>query len=90
MNSSKNWELRIDNKVFKALKRIPDSEVKKITATIRALPDNPYAGDIRKVRGEEMVWRRRVGEYRIFYEVYQRERYIDVRWVERKGSKTYS
>ena len=90
MNSNRNWELRVDEKVFKALKKIPKPEVKKITDTIRALPDNPYAGDIQKVRGEETTWRRRVGEYRIFYEIYQQESRIDVRWVERKGSKTYS
>ena len=90
MNSNGNWELHVDEKVFKALKKIPKPEAKKITSAIRALPDNPYAGDIRKVRGEDATWRRRIGEYRIFYGVYQQEKRIDVRWVERKSSKTYS
>lgn len=89
MNSNTNWELHIDDKVYKVLKKIPQSETKKITQAIRALPDNPYAGDLRKVRGEEGTWRRRIGEYRIFYEVHQHERRIDIRWVERKGSNTY-
>jgi len=90
MNSNESWDLRVDEKVLKALKKIPKTEAKRITVAIRALPDDPYAGDIRKVRGEKATWRRRIGEYRIFYEVYQTEKRIDVRWVERKGSKTYS
>jgi len=90
MNSNKNWELHIDEKVYKVLKKFPKSEVKRITQAIRALPSDPYAGDLRKVQGEQDTWRRRIGEYRIFYEVRQTEKRIDVRWVERKGSKTYS
>ena len=90
MNSNKSWELHIDDKVYKALKKIPKQEVRKITHAIRVLPDDPYAGDLRKVRGEAATWRRRIGEYRIFYEVHQAEVRIDVRWIERKGSKTYS
>ena len=90
MNLNKNWELHIDDKVYKALKKFPKQEIKRITQAMRALPDDPYAGDLRKVRGEQDTWRRRIGEYRIFYEVHQTEKRIDVRWVERKGSKTYS
>ncbi len=81
--------MRIDDEVYKALKRVPKAEVNKITQAIRALPHNPYAGDLQKIRGEEYAWRRRIGEYRIFFEVYQHTRRIDVRWVERRGSKTY-
>jgi len=82
--------LRIDEKVLKALKKIPKQDTKRITQAIRDLPNDPYAGDVRKVQGERNTWRRRIGEYRIFFEVRQSERYIDVYWVERKGSKTYS
>ena len=90
MNSSKNWELYVDEKVYKVLKKFPKPEIKRITQAIRALPSDPYAGDLRKVQGEQSTWRRRIGEYRIFFEVHQTEGRIDVHWVERKGSKTYS
>ena len=40
---------------------------------VEKLPLNPYAGDIKKMEGEEYVWRRRVGAYRIFYEIMPRD-----------------
>ncbi|PIQ07418.1 MAG: hypothetical protein COW72_00415 [Candidatus Nealsonbacteria bacterium CG18_big_fil_WC_8_21_14_2_50_37_10] len=43
----------------------------------------------KKMRGEKNVWRRRVGAYRIFYELIQKEKVIHVFWVERRTSKTY-
>jgi mRNA-degrading endonuclease RelE of RelBE toxin-antitoxin system len=53
------------------------------------LSRNPYGGDIAKLGGEEDVWRRRVGAYRVFYEVNQKKRVIYIFRVERRTSKTY-
>ncbi len=89
MSSNKNWDFRIDRRVFKTLKRIPSPIAEKIVQTIEALAENPYAGDIEKIGGEKVLWRRRIGEYRIFFEIYQDKRFIDVVRVERRGSKTY-
>jgi len=41
------------------------------------------------MKGEENVWRRRVGAYRIFYELISKEKTINVFRVERRTSKTY-
>jgi len=90
MNSNKSWDFRVAAKVYKTLRKFPKPLAQKIVQAIEALPENPYAGDIDKVEGERFLWRRRVGEYRIFFEIHQDKRFIDVVRVERKGSKTYS
>lgn len=89
MSLSANWQLQVDPQVYKNLKRIPKREVNRILDAINALSSNPYSGDIQKMAGEKNVWRKRVGEYRLFFEISISEKTIDVFWVERRTSKTY-
>ncbi len=89
MNLLENWDLQIDSSVLKFLKRIPKPEVEKILAVIKLLPADPYFGDIQKMKGEEDVWRRRLGSYRIFYKLNLAERLILIFRLERRTSKTY-
>lgn len=89
MSLNPNWVLEIDPEVSKILKRVPRKDTERIISTIENLVNNPYFGDIQKMRGEENVWRRRVGSYRIFYEVIQGEKVIHVFHVERRTTQTY-
>lgn len=89
MNLGKNWALKIDPGVYKDLSKIPQNYVVKIWGVISSLSDNPYSGDLGKIKGEMNLWRRRVGAYRIFYEIYPEADFVHILWVERRGSKTY-
>ena len=60
-----------------------------MVGVIELFPLDPYVGDIQKIKGEKDVWRRRVGNYRIFYEIDRNEKIIHIFRVERRGSKTY-
>lgn len=84
-----SWTLLVDPAVFKFLKRIPQRDAARIVSVIEGLGVNPYAGDIEKMKGEEDVWRRRVGAYRLFYEVLTSRRVVHVYRVERRTSTTY-
>lgn len=89
MNSSKNWDLQIDSGVLKTLQKIPCGNAENILRVIKLLPINPYFGDIQKMKGEENVWRRRVGSYRLFYKIRNEDEIILVFNLERRTSKTY-
>lgn len=89
MNSNANWLLQVDPQVYKDIKKFPKRDIRRILDAIELLPMNPYAGDIQKMAGEEDVWRRRVGEYRIFYEIISNGKVLHVFRVERRASKTY-
>lgn len=84
-----SWALIIDGDARKYLKRISKDDAKKIFDVIQGLAINPYAGDIQKMESEKDSWRRRVGTYRIKYEVRVKERIIYVFDVERRTSSTY-
>ncbi|NCN95001.1 type II toxin-antitoxin system RelE/ParE family toxin [Candidatus Wolfebacteria bacterium] len=60
-----------------------------IATGLKELTTNPYSGDTEKISGEENVWRRRIGAYRIFYEIISQEKVIRVFRIERRTSKTY-
>lgn len=89
MNSNKNWVLQIDPVIYKKLRRIPQKDAERILFIIESLSANPYFGDIKKMKGEENTWRRRVGSYRIFYEIISQLKIINVFYIERRTSKTY-
>ena len=89
MNLEKKWELKIDSGVYKDLSKFPKNYSEKILGVIFSLKDNPYVGDIEKIKGEEKLWRRRVGVYRIFYEIHSELFFVHVLWAERRNSKTY-
>lgn len=61
----------------------------RIFEVIRSFAIDPYAGDIEKMKGEDSVWRRRVGSYRVFYEVDSARKVITVFDVRRRTSSTY-
>lgn len=89
MSSRIDWVLQIDPTVTKTFRKIPHTSAKHILNTIEGLLANPYGGDIQKMKGEKHVWRRRVGEYRVFYEIIPEEVTIHVFRVERRTSTTY-
>lgn len=89
MNSNKNWVLQIDPSVLKALKKFPQKDTKRIVSAIENLPKNPYQGDIQKMKGEKNVWRRRIGSYRVFFELLPEEKIIHVYSIERRTTQTY-
>lgn len=89
MNLPKKWRLVVHGAVVKVNKKLPISDQTKINEVIKLLPENVFAGDALKVQGEENVWRRRIGQYRLFYELHKNEGIVFVFRLERRSSKTY-
>lgn len=89
MNSKINWVLQTDPQILKTLRRFPKQDTNRILEVLKSINNDPYSGDIQKIKGEENVWRRRIGSYRIFYEIYIKENTIYVFHAERRTSTTY-
>lgn len=53
------------------------------------MQQNPFAGDVVRLKGEDRSWRRRVGSYRIFFEIDTAKLTVDVVDVGRRTSTTY-
>lgn len=89
MNSPGEWILLVEARIEKETRDFPRHDRVAIKEAICALAVDPYYGDIQKTKGERDVWRRRVGSYRIFYEIDTTEHAILVFRVERRTSGTY-
>jgi mRNA interferase RelE/StbE len=84
-----NWQVLVHPKVGRCLKRFPQKDAKRIEIALNQFEIDPFTGDIEKMKGEENVWRRRVGSYRISYELYPRRQVVYVYRVERRTTTTY-
>lgn len=83
-----NWRVYIRQRAAKQLKKFPTQDIQRIEAGIDDIGEDPFSGDIQKLSGENS-WRRRVGSYRIFYQIRSPEKMIYIYEIERRTSKTY-
>ncbi len=83
------WNVEVRGKARKKLKKIPAKNAGMILEVIDGLKTDPFEGDIEKLAGEVNAWRRRVGSYRIFFEIYPQTHSVYVYKIERRGSNTY-
>lgn len=85
-----SWRVFVASSATKFVQRLPSKDAARIKFILeREFPRDPYIGDIKKLGGEENVWRRRIGSYRIFFETYPALHEIHVFDIDRRGSNTY-
>ncbi|MBZ5617905.1 MAG: type II toxin-antitoxin system RelE/ParE family toxin [Acidobacteriia bacterium] len=82
-----NWTLLVAKPARKALGKLPDRDQVRIEQALDQLERDPFSGDIKRLKPPG--WRRRVGNYRIFYDIFPDERRIVVTAIERRTSTTY-
>lgn len=66
------YRVILPKSVQKELDRLPDDVVTRILARLTELEGNPRPADVKKLKGRN-AWRTRVGDYRIIYEIHDRE-----------------
>jgi mRNA interferase RelE/StbE len=91
MNSAdrKLWLVVLAGPARKSLKRIPPDDRIRVRLAIDALEENPLLGDVRKLKGGQEGFRRRVGDWRVFFDIYPEEQRVVVTAIERRTSTTY-
>jgi mRNA interferase RelE/StbE len=82
------WTVVLAGPARKSLKRIPAGDKTRILSALAEMQQDPFQGDIRKLQGLP-GFRRRVGNWRILFEVALERRQIVVAAVERRTSTTY-
>lgn len=60
------------------VKKMPRPARDRVVAAVSALASDPRPHGSRKLVGEENAWRIRVGDYRVIYEVFDRELVVTV------------
>jgi mRNA-degrading endonuclease RelE of RelBE toxin-antitoxin system len=82
------WTVVLAGPARKALKRVPTGDRTRIMAALEGMQQNPFHGDIRKLQGLP-GFRRRVGNWRILFEVVSERNHVVVAAIERRTSTTY-
>jgi len=82
------WTVVLTGPARKSLKRIPVADKTRILAALAEMQQNPLQGDIRKLQGLP-GFRRRVGNWRILFEILQEPKEIVVAAIERRTTTTY-
>jgi mRNA interferase RelE/StbE len=82
------WTVVLAGPARKALKRVPQGDRARIEAALAGMECDPFHGDIRKLQGLP-GFRRRVGNWRILFEVNLERRHIVIAAIERRTSTTY-
>ena len=83
------WNLQIAGPAQKDYQRLPASDQRRVRAALLAMQEDPFKGDIKRLKAEPAAWRRRVGSYRIIFDLYVDERLIVVNGILRRTSTTY-
>lgn len=84
-----NWTVLVAGPAKKQIARFPAKDRERITAALQQFSGDPFYGDVRKLEGKENRWRRRVGDYRIFFAIDRQCNTVTVSAVTRRTSTTY-
>lgn len=82
------WTVVLAGPARKSLRRIPAGDRTRILAALGEMQQNPFQGDVKKLRGLP-GFRRRVGDWRIFFELVPERKHVVITAVERRTSATY-
>jgi len=83
-----NYSITFVQSARKELEALQSALVDRITTKIESLATNPRPPGCRKLVGETNLWRIRIGDYRVLYSVYDKQRTVDIVAV-RHRSKAY-
>jgi mRNA-degrading endonuclease RelE of RelBE toxin-antitoxin system len=81
--------LLITKPAARDLRGLSSDDLLRVNAAFDAMRNNPYSGDIKFLRGSGGTLRRRVGVWRIFFDVHQEKRVVVILSVRRRTSTTY-
>ena len=83
------WELLLAGPARKALKRMPAADRRRVLAALDEMEQDPFSGDIVRLTAQPVAWRRRVGDWRILFDVELEQHRVLVHGIVRRTSTTY-
>jgi mRNA interferase RelE/StbE len=78
------YELYIERRAEKDLKKLEASLFSEIVARIKELADNPHPHGSKKIAGSQNDWRIRIGNYRVLYEIDNKTKTIKIMRVKHR------
>lgn len=79
------YRIEVTRAAERDLRALPDNLLKRVDVKILSLAANPRPDGVRKLAGSDSLYRVRVGDYRIIYEVQDRAILIIIVRVRHRG-----
>jgi mRNA interferase RelE/StbE len=83
------WNLHITGPAQKEFLKLPPKDQARVKNALIAMEEDLFSGDVKRLKGQISAWRRRVGNYRIVYDLYLEDKKIIVHGILRRTSTTY-
>jgi len=64
------YQVLLQPRARRDIEKLPNTVRERIAVAIDGLSDNPRRSGVKKLQGDENLWRIRVGAYRIVYEIH--------------------
>jgi mRNA interferase RelE/StbE len=78
-----------DRDLEKLKQRIQRHDFEHLRAAIRGLANEPRPHGVRKIKGAERAYRIRTGNYRVVYEIYDKQNLVVILQIARRTETTY-
>jgi len=82
-----NWTLLVTRPAKRELEKLPNRDQLRLESALDSMEADPFSGDIKHL--QPSGWRRRVGNYRIFYDVHPDRGLIVITAILRRTTTTY-
>ena len=84
-----NWTVSISSSARKVVRRAPRHERERLGAELDKLAVDPFGGDTVRLRGLPNAARRRIGDWRILFDLDFYRRLVHVTHIARRTTTTY-
>jgi mRNA interferase RelE/StbE len=79
-----SYKIRWKSSAERDLRNIDSQQIPRIIKAVEALADTPFPSAARKLRGSERIYRVRVGDYRVIYQVESELKAVIVYYVRHR------
>jgi len=83
------WNVQLAGPAQRDFQKLPARDQARVRTALLSMQEDPFQGDIKRLKGQSSAWRRRVGNYRIVYDLNFEQHLIIVSGILRRTSTTY-
>jgi mRNA interferase RelE/StbE len=80
------YEVRLSKRAHRELVSLEEPTRSRIVERLEELRDDPYPRGVAKLQGREGVYRIRVGDYRVLYEILRKEGLLLVEKIDHRSA----
>ena len=86
-----NWVCEFSDEAAQDLRGLPKAIQKRVARVVARMAVDPFEGNVKALKGEEWkgVFRRRIGDYRLFFTADHTKKIVVVQQISIRSDKIY-